>query len=95
MTATFANDTFQQSQAMAIVAAPAKPIPLWKEPKIMVCLVGSLDGLDFGRLRFHRVSADHGADSRRVTPASASGGVRADDHIVDAARRCRRRRLAR
>jgi MFS family permease len=41
----------------------------------MVCLVGSLDGLDFGRLRFHRVSADHGADSRRVARASASAGV--------------------
>jgi MFS family permease len=32
----------------------------------MVCLVGSLDGLDFGRLRFHRVSDDHGANTEEL-----------------------------
>src|SRR5216684_7261606 len=61
----------------------------------MVRLVGGLARMDAGRLRLHRVPPDHGADRQGVRRAADRGGVRADDHLVDAPGRRRRRGLAR
>ena len=53
----------------------------------MVCLVGCLDGLDPGRLRFHRIPADHAADLAGVRGAADRRRLRADSDLMDASRR--------
>src|SRR6516225_9181207 len=61
----------------------------------VVRLCGGLGWVDSRRVRLHRVFANHRADREGIRRTGARGGLRADDHLVDAADRGDRQWLAR